>query len=52
VNEQNEGPKGGSYYEYEFSIRPDLARETLREDTRLEELFDESEATTLETFQD
>ena len=40
VNEQNKGPKGGSYYEYEFSIRPDLAREVLEEDDRLSNLFD------------
>jgi len=40
VNEQNKGPKGGSYYEYEFSIRPDLAQEVLEEDDRLSDLFD------------
>ncbi len=35
VDEQNKGPKGGSYYEYEFSIRADLAQEVLQEDERL-----------------
>lgn len=50
VNEQNKGPKGGSYYEYEFSIRPVLVREALEEDSRLSELFGESEATTLDSF--
>ena len=40
VNEQNKGPRGGSYYEYEFSIRPDLAQEVLEEDDRLSDLFD------------
>ena len=38
VNEKNEGPHGGSYYEYSFSIRPDLAREVLSEDSRLASL--------------
>ena len=38
VNEKNEGPHGGSYYEYSFSIRPDLGREVLSEDSRLASL--------------
>ncbi|QIO25345.1 Cdc6/Cdc18 family protein [Haloarcula sp. JP-L23] len=50
VTEQNKGPKGGSYYEYEFSIRASLAQESLREDDRLSELFGESETTTLDSF--
>jgi len=40
VTEQNDGPKGGSYYEYQFSIRPDLAQGSLEEDPRLDQLFD------------
>lgn len=40
VNEQNEGPNGGSYYEYEFSIRPDLARDVLRHDGRTGDLWE------------
>lgn len=40
VHEQNKGPKGGSYYEYEFSIRPDLVSAVLQDDTRIQELFD------------
>lgn len=40
VDEVNEGPRGGSYYQYRFSIRPQIVAETLREDGRLEELFD------------
>jgi len=50
VTEQNKGPKGGSYYEYEFSIRPRLVREVLRDDPRLSDLFNESETTTLDSF--
>jgi len=51
VDEQNKGPKGGSYYEYEFSIRPDLAQEALEEEERLEKLFDTGGAsTTLDSF--
>jgi len=50
VNEQNKGPKGGSYYEYGFSIRPDLVREVLEEDSRLADLFGGSETTTLDSF--
>ena len=40
VREQNKGPKGGSYYEYEFSIRADIVRDVLQGDSRLQELFD------------
>lgn len=51
VDEQNMGPKGGSYYEYEFSIRADLAQEVLQEDERLAELFATDEtSTTLVSF--
>nr|WP_225308229.1 AAA family ATPase [Haloarcula sp. CBA1131] len=51
VDEQNKGPKGGSYYEYEFSIRADLAQEVLQEDERLAELFATDEtSTTLDSF--
>lgn len=50
VNEQNKGPRGGSYYEYEFSIRPELVREALEEDSRLSDLFGDSEPTTLDSF--
>ncbi len=51
VDEQNKGPKGGSYYEYEFSIRADLAQEVLQEDERLVELFATDEtSTTLDSF--
>ena len=39
VEEKNKGPKGGSYYQYEFSIRPKLVEEALQEDTRVRELF-------------
>lgn len=39
VREQNKGPKGGSYYEYEFSIRADLVRDVLQ-DGRMQELFE------------
>lgn len=39
VTEQNKGPKGGSYYEYEFSIRPRLVGEVLEEDERLSNIF-------------
>jgi cell division control protein 6 len=40
VDEHNEGPKGGSYYLYEFGdIRPDMVEEVLREVDRLEDLF-------------
>lgn len=42
VNEKNKGPRGGSYYEYDFSIRPDLALEALREADRFEEIIDET----------
>ncbi|WP_222913162.1 orc1/cdc6 family replication initiation protein [Natrinema sp. SYSU A 869] len=40
VEEKNKGPKGGSYYQYEFSIRPDLVEEALREDSRMNGLFE------------
>ncbi len=40
VEEKNKGPKGGSYYQYQFSIRPELITEALSEDTRVSELFD------------
>ncbi|MFP9193310.1 Cdc6/Cdc18 family protein [Natrialbaceae archaeon A-CW1-1] len=40
VEEKNKGPKGGSYYQYQFSIRPELVTEALSEDTRVSELFD------------
>ena len=40
VEEKNKGPKGGSYYQYQFSIRPELVIEALSEDTRVSELFD------------
>ncbi|MDY6776832.1 MAG: orc1/cdc6 family replication initiation protein [Candidatus Nanohaloarchaea archaeon] len=40
VEEYNEGPKGGSYYLYEFGdIRPDMVEEVLRDVSRLEDLF-------------
>jgi len=39
VEEKNKGPKGGSYYQYEFSIRPKLVEEALQEDIRVRELF-------------
>lgn len=39
VEEENLGPKGGSYYQYSFSIRPDLVREVLEADTRITDLF-------------
>lgn len=40
VEEQNEGPKGGSYFLYEFGdVRPDVIREVLEDVPRLEELF-------------
>lgn len=40
VEEHNEGPKGGSYYLYEFGdIRPEMIREVLEDSMRLEELF-------------
>lgn len=35
VEEKNEGPKGGSYYQYMFGIRPELVRDVLEEDDRL-----------------
>lgn len=42
VEEYNEGPKGGSYYLYEFGdIRPDMVQDVLKETHRLEELFHE-----------
>jgi cell division control protein 6 len=51
VDEQNKGPKGGSYYEYDFSIRPDLAQEVLKEDDRLSELFvADGTSTTIDSF--
>jgi len=51
VDEQNKGPKGGSYYEYEFSIRPNLAQEVLQDDDRLSELFvTDNTSTTLDSF--
>jgi len=40
VEEKNKGPKGGSYYQYQFSIRPELVTEALSEDSRVSELFD------------
>ncbi|MFC7216134.1 Cdc6/Cdc18 family protein [Saliphagus sp. GCM10025334] len=40
VEEKNKGPKGGSYYQYQFSIRPELVTEALSEDSRVGELFD------------
>ncbi len=40
VEEKNKGPKGGSYYQYKFSIRPELVTEALSEDSRVGELFD------------
>lgn len=40
VNEENEGPLGGSYYQYDFSIRAELVREALKAESRLAELFD------------
>lgn len=39
VTERNEGPKGGSFYEYEFSIRPEIAAEALSANERLRELL-------------
>ncbi|ELY37736.1 Cdc6/Cdc18 family protein [Natronorubrum tibetense] len=39
VEEKNKGPKGGSYYEYQFSIRTELVREALQRDSRMDELF-------------
>ena len=39
VDEKNEGPHGGSYYEYSLSIRTDLAREALQDDTRTDQLY-------------
>lgn len=40
VDEHNKGPKGGSYYLYEFGdVRPDLIREILEDADRLSELF-------------
>jgi cell division control protein 6 len=40
VEEHNEGPKGGSYYLYEFGdIRPDMVEEVLQDVERLDELF-------------
>jgi cell division control protein 6 len=40
VEEHNEGPKGGSYYLYEFGdIRPDMVQEVLQDVDRLDELF-------------
>lgn len=40
VSEYNEGPKGGSYYLYQFGdVRPDLIREVLEEVHRLRDLF-------------
>lgn len=50
VHEQNKGPKGGSYYEYEFSIRAEIVRESLEEDSRLEDLFSDVESATLDSF--
>lgn len=40
VEEKNQGPKGGSYYQYELSIRPQLTEEALRADSRMSELFE------------
>lgn len=42
VTEKNEGPHGGSYYLYDFSIRVELVREALEKDSRLDELFGDS----------
>ncbi|ELY41180.1 Cdc6/Cdc18 family protein [Natronorubrum sulfidifaciens] len=40
VEEHNEGPKGGSYYLYEFGdIRPNMVAEVLRDVDRLDDLF-------------
>jgi cell division control protein 6 len=39
VDEKNEGPHGGSYYEYSLSIRTELASEALREDTRTDQIY-------------
>jgi cell division control protein 6 len=40
VDEHNEGPKGGSYYLYEFGdIRPDMVEEVLQDVDRLGDLF-------------
>lgn len=51
VREQNKGPKGGSYYEYEFSIRADLVRDVLEEDGRIQELFEDMDGSmTLDSF--
>lgn len=51
VHEQNKGPKGGSYYEYEFSIRADLVRDVLEEDSRMTELFEGGDGSmTLDSF--
>ena len=40
VEEKNKGPKGGSYYQYQFSIQPELVTEALSEDSRVEDLFE------------
>ncbi|ELZ43392.1 cell division control protein 6 [Halorubrum coriense DSM 10284] len=51
VREQNKGPKGGSYYEYEFSIRADLVGDVLQEDGRIQELFEGTDGSmTLDSF--
>jgi len=40
VEEHNKGPKGGSYYLYEFGdIRPNMVEEVLQEIDRLDDLF-------------
>ena len=49
VNEKNEGPHGGSYYQYDFSIRTELVREALKAESRLDELFDD-ESRTLDSY--
>ncbi len=40
VEEKNKGPKGGSYYQYQFSIRSELVTEALSEDSRARDLFE------------
>lgn len=35
VEEKNEGPKGGSYYQYRLNVRPELANDALKQDDRI-----------------
>ncbi len=40
VEEKNKGPKGGSYYQYDFSIRCELVSEALLDDSQMKRLFE------------